>query len=103
MVTLNTYSLNDGGKLQNCTPFSGHLLAVLTKLLLVLYRNQFHHDPFQVHQKQTERMRHRSEWFLSDPTGLVTVKCRNNNQSQAWLPDGYSRIFRIVCVWPSGL
>ena len=21
-------------------------------------------------------MRHRSEWFLSDPTGLVTVKCR---------------------------
>ena len=35
----------------------------------------------QVHQKQTERMRHRSEWFLSDPTGLVTVKCRNNNSS----------------------
>ena len=32
---------------------------------------------FQVHQRQTERMRHRSEWFLSDPsTGLVTVKCR---------------------------
>ena len=22
---------------------------------------------------------------------------------KAWLPDGYSRIFRIVCVWPSGL
>ena len=31
---------------------------------------------FQVHQRQTERMRHRSEWFLSDPTGMVTVKCR---------------------------
>jgi hypothetical protein len=30
----------------------------------------------QVHQRQTERMKHRSEWFLSDPTGLVTVKCR---------------------------
>jgi len=30
----------------------------------------------RVHQRQTERMRHRSEWFLSDPTGLVTVKCR---------------------------
>jgi len=30
----------------------------------------------KVHQRQTERMRHRSEWFLSDPTGLVTVKCR---------------------------
>merc|ERR1712223_1458994 len=30
----------------------------------------------QVHQRQTERMRHRSEWFLSVPTGLVTVKCR---------------------------
>jgi len=29
-----------------------------------------------VHERQTERMRHRSEWFLSDPTGLVTVKCR---------------------------
>ena len=37
----------------------------------------------QVHQKQTERMRHRSEWFLSDPTGLVTVKCRNNNSNQS--------------------
>ena len=23
--------------------------------------------------------------------------------SQAWLPDGYSRIFRIVCVWLFGL
>ena len=22
---------------------------------------------------------------------------------QAWLPDGYSQIFRIVCVWPFGL
>ena len=22
---------------------------------------------------------------------------------QAWLPDGYSRIFRFVCVWPFGL
>ena len=25
------------------------------------------------------------------------------NNLQAWLPDGYSRIFRIVCVWPFGL
>ena len=23
--------------------------------------------------------------------------------AKAWLPDGYSRIFRIVCVWPFGL
>ena len=23
--------------------------------------------------------------------------------SRSWLPDGYSRIFRIVCVWPFGL
>ncbi|XP_071743045.1 uncharacterized protein [Lepeophtheirus salmonis] len=30
----------------------------------------------QVHERQTERMKHRSEWFLSDPSGLVTVKCR---------------------------
>ena len=22
---------------------------------------------------------------------------------KAWLPDGYSQIFRIVCVWPFGL
>ena len=22
---------------------------------------------------------------------------------QAWLPDGYSQIFKIVCVWPFGL
>ncbi|XP_040564148.1 uncharacterized protein [Lepeophtheirus salmonis] len=29
-----------------------------------------------VHERQTERMKHRSEWFLSDPSGLVTVKCR---------------------------
>ena len=28
---------------------------------------------FQVHQKQTERMKYRSEWFLSDPTGLVII------------------------------
>ena len=21
----------------------------------------------------------------------------------SWLPDGYSRIFRIICVWPYGL
>ena len=27
----------------------------------------------------------------------------NRRQQQAWLPDGYSRIFRIVCVWPFGL
>ena len=24
-------------------------------------------------------------------------------QCQAWLPDGYSQIFRIVCEWPFGL
>ena len=23
--------------------------------------------------------------------------------SKAWLPDGYSRIFKTVCVWPFGL
>lgn len=41
--------------------------------------NLFH--PFQVHQRQTERMRHRSEWFLSDPSGLVTVKCKTDRNS----------------------
>ena len=24
-------------------------------------------------------------------------------RSLPWLPDGYSRIFRIICVWPYGL
>ena len=28
---------------------------------------------------------------------------RGRTPFQAWLPDGYSRIFRIVHVWPSGL
>ena len=23
--------------------------------------------------------------------------------TKAWLPDGYSQIFRIICVWPFGL
>ena len=26
-----------------------------------------------------------------------------DDEWQAWLPYGYSRIFRIVCVWPFGL
>ena len=30
----------------------------------------------QVHQRQTERMRARSDWFLSDPSGLVTYRLR---------------------------
>ena len=39
-----------------------------------------------------------SNWYttvLPDMTGC--------GELQAWLPDGYSRIFRIVCVWPFGL
>ena len=27
----------------------------------------------------------------------------NLRRQQAWLPDDYSQIFRIVCVWPFGL
>merc|ERR1719189_466119 len=30
----------------------------------------------QVHQRQAERMRARSDWFLSDPSGLVTYRFR---------------------------
>jgi len=30
----------------------------------------------QVHQRQAERMRARSDWFLSDPSGLVTYRLR---------------------------
>ena len=26
-----------------------------------------------------------------------------DGELQAWLPDGYSQIFRIICVWPFGL
>jgi len=32
--------------------------------------------PLQVHQRQAERMRARSDWFLSDPSGLVTYRLR---------------------------
>ena len=37
----------------------------------------------------------------------AAAKCTRNkmssSSSSSWLPDGYSRIFRIVCVWPFGL
>ena len=36
----------------------------------------FFTQTFQVHQRQAERMRARSDWFLSDPSGLVTYRFR---------------------------
>ena len=44
-------------------------------------------------------------------TGLRLLSTKYNEEHdvnvlwlrQAWLPDGYSQIFRIVCVWPFGL
>ena len=40
--------------------------------------------------------------FTSEPyhAGLTAHRRKT---VQAWLPDGYNRIFRIVCVWPFGL
>jgi len=32
----------------------------------------------QVHMRQRERMKARSDWFLSEPSGLVTVRVRND-------------------------
>ena len=32
---------------------------------------------WQVHAVQAERMRARSDWFLSDPSGLVNIKSHN--------------------------
>ena len=46
--------------------------------------------------KSTEISRLRDE---STEIGEDMAACRR----KAWLPDGYSRIFRIVCVWPFGL
>ena len=35
--------------------------------------------------------------------GDSIVVVADNGKNKAWLPDGYSRIFGIVCVWPFGL
>ena len=32
-----------------------------------------------------------------------SIRSGKVDTAQAWLPDGYSRIFRIACVWPFGL
>ena len=34
---------------------------------------------------------------------LAALSAEGDHQKQAWLPDGYCRIFRIVCVWPFAL
>ena len=31
------------------------------------------------------------------------ARLRSAQRPQAWLPDGESQIFRIICVWPFGL
>jgi len=35
----------------------------------------------QVHEKQAERMKARSDWFLSEPSGLVTVRVRGERST----------------------
>jgi hypothetical protein len=44
--------------------------------VFVLVKNFSLQLPLQVHQRQAERMRARSDWFLSDPSGLVTYRFR---------------------------
>ena len=39
--------------------------------------------------------------FLIDRGEVATIPI--NKIYKAWLPDGYSQIFRIACVWPCGL
>ena len=43
--------------------------------------------------------------FFDDPSFSwdPIVNPEHFGSLKAWLPDGYSRIFRIVCVWPFGL
>ena len=40
-------------------------------------------------------------------TVTMVTGCKNTDDvilvEQGWLPDGYSQIFRIICVWPFGL
>ena len=36
-------------------------------------------------------------------TVQLTCSLLSIDTQRAWLPDGYSRIFKIVCVWPFGL
>ena len=42
---------------------------------------------------------------LCSPNDITnwTRKSFERHANQAWLPDGYSKIFRILCVWPFGL
>ena len=44
------------------------------------------------------REREREKWSLAN-----NGQCRMAKGEVTWLPDGYSQIFRIVCVWPFGL
>ena len=40
---------------------------------------------------------------IDPPMLMFGSSPRAMHKVRAWLPDGYSRIFRIVCVWPFGL
>ena len=44
---------------------------------------------------------------MKKATVTMITGCKNTDDvilvEQGWLPDGYSRIVRILCVWPFGL
>ena len=43
------------------------------------------------------------EDVMSNKIGHLEKMILELQAKESWLPDGYSRIFRIVCVWPFGL
>ena len=40
--------------------------------------------------------------ILSDESNVSAFELHSSGLVQAWLPDGYSQMFKIVCVWPFG-
>ena len=66
----------------------------------------FEHVPSEIGAEEAEEVG--VEHLLRDikDTSVGSLSQRITNQLlglKAWLPDGYSQILRIVCVWPSGL
>ena len=69
----------------------------------------------EMHNGKTTITSFRSKFYAAEvllgldhlhSNGIVYRDCKPENillDDKAWLPDGYSQIFYIVCVWPFGL